>query len=112
MAGLIEIFCVHDSGYYKAFLDGKAASVIYKGDLADCLSQRKWRREQVKASGVVNEDALRFTHYDLAGSQEKMQRDTDDFDSYVLCKNTVAKECIKPNFKNWTIDQFENSNWC
>ena len=57
MPGHIEIFRVHDSGYYKAFLDGKDASVIYRGDLADCISHRKWRREQVNASGVTDEDA-------------------------------------------------------
>ena len=112
MPGHIEIFRVHDSGYYKAFLDGKDASVIYKGDLADCISHRKWRREQVAASGVANEDALQFTHYDLAFSKEKAARDTDDFDDYLLCKNTILKERIKPEFKNWTLDQFEDSNWC
>lgn len=39
-------------------------------------------------------------------------RDADEFDDYVLCRNTVLKEYIKPKFKNWALDQFEDSIWC
>ena len=109
MPGHVEIFRGHDEGYYKAFVDGQDASVVYKGNLGDCMSHRRWRREIAKNLGI-REDDLRYTHYDLAYTRAA-QNDAVDENDYQGLLAIVAGEHVAPAFTNWTLDDFEDQSY-